>query len=72
MTDPRTRPMTRMAARMCFGETGLTRLDAGACPSCGHADARKTIRDHLSETEFAISGLCQACQDRTFGASEED
>jgi hypothetical protein len=28
-------------------------------------------RDRLSEREFEISGMCQACQDRIFDADEE-
>lgn len=38
----------------------------GYCPLCGEAVAE--LRDALSVREFKISGLCQRCQDSTFGA----
>ena len=31
---------------------------------CGEAT---TFRDALSEKEYRISGMCQQCQDKTFG-----
>lgn len=39
------------------------------CPFCGHAvgDYPEFFRDELSRKEFRISGLCQRCQDDTFG-----
>lgn len=30
------------------------------------------FRDDLSIKEYSISGLCQKCQDRVFGVSEEN
>lgn len=38
------------------------------CPICGHCDPYGTIRDEISEKEFSITGMCQACQDRIFGS----
>ena len=43
------------------------RRRAGQCACCGAPDAADTIRDDLSRMEFQISGLCQTCQDETFG-----
>lgn len=37
------------------------------CPFCGCDPIEKGFRDELSKREFEISGLCQDCQDDTFG-----
>ncbi len=39
------------------------------CAWCG-GDA-STFTDALSKKEYEISGLCQSCQDETFGEPEE-
>lgn len=31
----------------------------------------KEFRDDISRKEYTISGMCQKCQDRTFGVSDE-
>jgi len=41
----------------------------GFCPLCGNAVDE--LRDDLSFAEYRISGLCQSCQDSTFGAEGE-
>lgn len=41
-----------------------------SCMTCnGAADQ---FRDELSRREYAISGMCQECQDGVFGAGEEE
>ncbi len=48
--------------------TGMSRQEAHAnslCPFCGKEI--QGFRDNLSVTEYRISGLCQSCQDETFG-----
>lgn len=37
----------------------------GICPTCKRDIG--TFKDKLSEKEYAISGLCQECQDEVFG-----
>jgi hypothetical protein len=37
----------------------------------GCAGPATEFRDDLSRREYRISGLCQKCQDRVFGKSEE-
>jgi len=49
-----------------FGKE-VERVEAGKCPFCGEAVDTKKFRDALSRKEFGISGLCQICQDKTFG-----
>lgn len=41
--------------------------EAKKCPFCGCDTTNMKFRDKLSEKEFKISGLCQKCQDKTFG-----
>ncbi len=42
----------------------------GLCPTCGAEIG--PFRDELSRREFAISGMCQECQDKVFCDVEED
>ncbi len=46
-------------------------IDQGQCPTCGQQVNTNSFRDELSRREYSISGMCQSCQDRTFGAEEE-
>lgn len=42
-------------------------VSLGACTECG-ADAKaRKFANKESEREYAISGLCQNCQDKVFG-----
>ena len=43
----------------------------GICPFCHQKVDTNSFRDDLSRKEFGISGLCQKCQDDTFGAPEK-
>ncbi|RLC87858.1 MAG: hypothetical protein DRJ03_04740 [Chloroflexi bacterium] len=45
----------------------LGKVDAGLCPICEKAVTIGDLRDRISRAEFKISGLCQGCQDKTFG-----
>lgn len=40
-------------------------VKAFACMTCSNTDL--TFRDRLSKEEYRISGMCQSCQDETFG-----
>ncbi len=43
------------------------RREAGLCPFCIEPVSKDSeFRDELSRKEFAISGLCQNCQDGFF------
>lgn len=53
-------------ARMIFGHQEPA--PDGACVSC--REAVGPFRDQLSLAEHRVSGLCQKCQDETFGGSE--
>ena len=52
---------------MGFNEE-LKNIDSGLCPTCGGVIGE--FLDELSYREFKISGMCQACQDKTFGGEE--
>ena len=47
-----------------------SRLD-GKCPFCREVIDLSSFRDDLSYREFEISGLCQKCQDDTFGTDHD-
>lgn len=46
-------------------EVDLT--EQNKCPLCKEPINEDLFRDDLSRKEFKISGLCQKCQDETFG-----
>ena len=46
------------------------RIMNGVCTYC--AVTLDEFRDELSAKEYSISGMCQTCQDKTFGVSEEE
>ncbi len=50
----------------------LDLINAGRCPDCKktilkNGSGRLWFRDQLSREEYGISGLCQKCQDITYG-----
>jgi hypothetical protein len=47
----------------------LERLEKGHCPFCDSEIDPDGFRDPLSKREWEISGMCQKCQDSTFGES---
>lgn len=63
------RPFTQWAAEVCGGDMPKNLAD-NCCPFCGQPVKVAEFRDKLSCDEYAISGLCQTCQDVTF--TQED
>lgn len=51
--------------------TFVDMVDAGVCPFCKKMVDTLSFKDALSLKEYAISGLCQTCQDEVFEALEE-
>jgi len=44
------------------------RINAGKCPLCkAEINGVDNFKDGASIREYEISGLCQECQDKTFG-----
>ena len=47
---------------------GVSFSEAMATATCVYCRGKaKVFKDELSEKEYKISGLCQRCQDETFG-----
>lgn len=44
----------------------LTLIQEGKCPFCRRDIDFEEFKDELSRKEFAISGLCQRCQNSVF------
>ncbi len=55
-----------MLKRLGFSEE-VERVNTGLCPFCRMKIDLTEFRDVLSLKEYRISGLCQKCQDKTFG-----
>ena len=53
-------------AKAMFGMTVSEAKEKAVCVIC-KGDA-SSFRDELSRKEYTISGLCQKCQDKTFGS----
>lgn len=45
----------------------VARKEAGQCPTCDKDPQKEGFKDELSKREFELSGMCQTCQDETFG-----
>ena len=56
------------------GKDRVEVIASGDCLTCDEArDLKATsFRDDVSRKEYAISGMCQSCQDDVFGHEEED
>lgn len=50
--------------------TRVGSIKANTCATCG--DKADDFKDQVSEREFAISGMCQGCQDKVFSVGDED
>jgi hypothetical protein len=56
-----------------FGHDRRDSITNDVCvpPPLGCGKPALHFRDGVSANEFAISGLCQSCQDQVFGVEEE-
>ena len=52
--------------RMGF-EKEVELVEYQICPFCEKPVEESVFRNEISEEEYQISGLCQACQDSIFG-----
>lgn len=48
----------------------VEKIEAGICPFCHKKVTNQDFDDEVSLKEFAISGLCQKCQDQIFKEDE--
>lgn len=58
--------MNKDILRKCGFSKEVENVEKGICPFCKIAIDKETFIDELSRKEFAISGLCQKCQDKMF------
>mgnify|MGYP003652510887 CR=1 FL=1 len=63
-TPDATKPMFQINPSM------RARIMMGVCATCPSAIEEKHFRDDLSKKEYAISGMCQDCQDSVFAHYE--
>ncbi len=55
-----------------FGRDRTATVSDGLCVTCpSKGNVASSFRDDLSKKEYAISGMCQSCQDDFFGTSEK-
>ena len=56
-----------------FGQDRVQTITEGYCMTCEKTGIIATsFRDDISRKEYAISGMCQSCQDDIFGVGEPD
>jgi len=53
-----------------FSRSRLQCIRNNICVMCGNT--AKIFRDAISKKEFTISGICQGCQDKTFGTGTKN
>ena len=56
------------------GKDRVTCIQEGICLTCddAHGIIATSFRDDISRKEYAISAMCQSCQDDIFGHGEPD
>jgi len=54
-------------AKKTFGKSQTEAEEQKICVFCHNKINMEDFRDDLSRKEYNISGLCQKCQDDTFG-----
>lgn len=55
-----------------YGRKRTTSIEGDICVTCGAKAPPESFTDALSKKEYAISGMCQSCQDKTFRPPDED
>jgi len=54
--------------QVSFGRKRHDSIVEDICVCCGNTAT--IFKDELSRREYSISGMCQTCQDKTFGEEE--
>ncbi|MHA1287201.1 MAG: hypothetical protein ACTSPB_07320 [Candidatus Thorarchaeota archaeon] len=61
------KPKLNLIAKKMF-PIAQDRINAGKCPLCNaEINGVDEFKDEASFREYGISGMCQKCQDKTFG-----
>jgi len=62
-------PAIELFIANAMGKSRITTIENGLCMTCdGKAEE---FRNDIDRKEYAISGMCQACQDRVFGVPDD-
>lgn len=74
MTDPTykapmIRHMLEVQSITAFGRSAVKSIEQDICVRCGKP--AKEFKDEVSKKEYAITGMCQECQDLAWGLFEE-
>ena len=54
-------------AKKCFGKSQTECKEQKICVYCHKKIEDEDFKNNISRKEYGISGLCQKCQDDTFG-----
>jgi len=65
-------PVLREFLQELAGRSTAIELDMCVRAPIGCGGPASEFRDAISRREYAISGLCQRCQDSVFGVGEEE
>lgn len=60
--------MNKEIIKKVFGDNIINQIENSICPICKEKINMNDFRTNLDIKEYTISGLCQKCQDRIFGA----
>lgn len=60
--------MNKDIIKKVFGDNIINQIENSICPICKEKINMNDFRTNLDIKEYTISGLCQKCQDRIFGA----
>lgn len=76
MAEPskKSEPMNYLLDKISKSMYGIPRRVAiltDQCVMCGAACPQNSFRDEISRKEYAISGMCQQCQDKIFDKDED-
>jgi hypothetical protein len=66
--SPKMVAMVESLTKTMFGRSRVDSINSGKCVTCG--DPATTFKDSISRREFAISGMCQVCQDGVFNGDD--
>ena len=74
MKETQKAPAMDSFIRTLMGKDRAVVIRNGLCMTCDSTGnmLEWKWRDELSKKEYAISGMCQSCQDDFFGISEDD
>jgi len=68
--SPEKQGFVDMLAKSLYGRSQTSARSKSVCVMCGKP--LTPFRDELSVREYAISGMCQTCQDGVFDESDND